>query len=132
MAERGQPPKEYHWPLNGVLTCHCGERLIGQLCGTAPWRYRYYICKALLESRRKSIVSCSRRTNRSAVCCPLWVGLDASPCTNQTLPLNALPRRYHPLFSNQRFETATRNYPDLSEAPRESLGSFTSRVMFRV
>src|ERR1700722_18691087 len=29
----------YDWPLNGVLTCHCGRRLIGQRCGTSPWRY---------------------------------------------------------------------------------------------
>ncbi|MGC2650282.1 MAG: recombinase family protein [Candidatus Cybelea sp.] len=36
----------YHWPLNGVLNCYCGRRLIGQHCGTKPWRYRYYMCKA--------------------------------------------------------------------------------------
>ncbi len=42
-----QPKRRaYPWPLAGSLKCYCGRVLIGMPCGQAPWRYRYYGCRA--------------------------------------------------------------------------------------
>jgi hypothetical protein len=38
--------RRYQWPLAGSLRCYCGRVLIGVACGRAPWRYRYYACRA--------------------------------------------------------------------------------------
>lgn len=38
--------RSYDWPLAGSLKCYCGHTKIGMACGTPPWRYRYYACRA--------------------------------------------------------------------------------------
>lgn len=42
----GDRRRRYPWPLAGSVRCLCGRVLIGMACGTEPWRYRYYVCKA--------------------------------------------------------------------------------------
>lgn len=45
--------RQYPWPLAGSVRCYCGRGLIGMACGRAPWRYRYYVCKARWEPDHK-------------------------------------------------------------------------------
>jgi DNA invertase Pin-like site-specific DNA recombinase len=42
----GDRRRRYEWPLSGSLRCYCGRTLTGMPCGKAPWRYRYYSCRA--------------------------------------------------------------------------------------
>jgi hypothetical protein len=42
----GDGRRRYPWPLAGSVRCLCGRVLLGMACGTEPWRYRYYVCKA--------------------------------------------------------------------------------------
>jgi DNA invertase Pin-like site-specific DNA recombinase len=73
----GDRRRTYDWPLSGVLTCHCGRALIGMPCGTDPWRYRYYVCKARWNHDQK--LRLVRADALEAQFVSLLGRLDASP-----------------------------------------------------